>query len=275
MKRWRIVLATVAGGALLAALAGGLLLRGGWYDAGAIKQHYQLTYQLLELGLRYSVRHHAREIHAPPLTDAMAQRGAQLYARFCVQCHGAPGVAPEQAALALQPQPGPLLHMARRWQPHELYWLVANGIKMTGMPAWQYRLSEEELWSVVAFLQQLPRLSPAEGKALLAQAARDDHPSPPPPLRPPDADRGRVALTQYACHSCHQIDGVAGPTVEVGPALPRGYAEQRYIAGYLPNSDDNLVRWIRHPDQVKPGTAMPELQVSEQDARDMARWLRR
>ena len=68
------------------------------------------------------------------------------------------------------------------------------------------------------------------------------------------------------------IPGLPGPTVDMGPPL-KGLAQQAYIAGHLPTSEDNMVRWIRHPDQVKPGTAMPALQVTERDARDMARWL--
>jgi len=279
MRRGRLVLltmlATLAAALMLAAIAAVVMVRMGWYDVGAVKQHFQPTFKLLELGLRYSVRHHAREILAPPLTGGMAQRGARLYAEHCVQCHGAPGVAPELATLALQPSPGPLVHMTRRWQPNELYWLVTNGVKMTAMPAWEFRLSEQERWQLVAFIGELPKLSPQQGAAMLA-AVRNTEAVPAPPEQPlddrPDARRGRVALTQYACRSCHMIPGLPGPSVDVGPPL-RDLARQRYIAGYLPTSEENMVRWLRHPDLVKPGTAMPALHVTEADARDMAHWL--
>jgi mono/diheme cytochrome c family protein len=272
---WRSVAATLAALALLA--SGGIvfMLRSGWYDVGAIDQHWQPTYSLLELALRYSVRHQAREVATPPLTASMAQRGAQVYARHCVQCHGAPGVAPEMAALALQPSPGPLMHMGRRWQPNELYWLVSNGVKMTGMPAWRFRLSEPDIWAVVAFIGELPKLSPAQGKQLLAEAGSAGaapSPSAEPDSRIPDMERGRVAMTQYACRACHVIPGVPGAAVDVGPPL-KDLARQGYIAGYLPTTEENMVRWLRAPDRVKPGTAMPDLQVTERDARDMARWL--
>jgi mono/diheme cytochrome c family protein len=269
---WWTVLATLAVAALLGAGVAVLAVRSGWYNVGAMQQHFQPTFRLLELGLRYSVRHHARDIAAPLLTAEMAQRGAQVYAQHCLQCHGAPGVAPEQATLALQPLPGPLVNMTRRWQPNELYWIVSNGIKMTGMPAWAFRLSEQEMWQTVAFVAALPGLSPQEGAAMLAEARRATVAPPAAASVRPDAKRGRIALTQYACRSCHMIPGLPGPTVDMGPPL-KGLAKQAYIAGHLPTSEDNMVRWIRHPEQVKPGTAMPALQVSERDARDMARWL--
>ncbi len=271
MKR---LLISVTLAALLAVLLAVLVVRQGWYDVGAIDQHWPPTQKLLETGRLYSVRHHAREINAPQLTPAMAARGAQVYARHCVQCHGAPGVAPEQATLALQPSPGPLVTMSRRWQPNELYWLVSNGVKMTGMPAWAFRLNQQDLWSVVAFVNQMPKLSPEQGRALMAAVVHTPVATEPaaPDSGRPDAARGRIALTQYACHSCHMIDGVPGPATEVGPPL-RKLAQQAYIAGYLPTSEANLAHWIRYPTEVKADTAMPDLQVSERDARDMAHWL--
>ena len=96
------------------------------------------------------------------------------------------------------------------------------------------------------------------------------------PAAPPgvtgDPARGKVALTQHACHACHQIPGVTGPEVYVGPVL-EGLAGRRMIARSLPSTPDNLVRWIRNPQEVDPHTAMPALGVSEVDARDMVAYL--
>ena len=267
-----VALATLLAAGILAALAAAAVVRGGWYDVGAVKQHWQPTFKMLEWGLRYSVRHHARDIVAPPLTAGMAQRGVRIYARHCVQCHGAPGVAPGQASLGLQPTPGPLVNMPQRWQRRELYWIVSNGVKMTGMPGLRFRLSDADRWDVVALIASLPRMTPAEGVALFADAPRDTENDNSPPAGRPDPERGRVALSQYSCQSCHITPGVSGARIHIGPTL-RGLRDRRYIAGHLPNTRDNLVHWIRFPDQVKPGTAMPALQVSERDARDMAAWL--
>lgn len=85
-------------------------------------------------------------------------------------------------------------------------------------------------------------------------------------------DRGRIALTQYACHACHVIPGVTGSRASVGPPL-EGIGKRPLIAGKLPNTPDNMMRWIRHPKQVDPQTAMPDMGVQEQHARDMAAYL--
>ena len=269
---WRTALVTLLAAGLLAALAAATMMRKGWYNVGAVKQHWHPTFTMLELGLRYSVRHHARGVEAPALTTAMAQRGAQIYARHCVQCHGAPGVAPGQASLGLQPTPGPLVNMPQRWQPNELYWIVSNGIKMTGMPAWRFRLTDEDIWDVVAVIEQLPRIAPAEGVVLFGGGQPEENDEKQGEPAHPDAKRGRIALSQYACQSCHLTPGVPGASIDVGPSLYH-LRQRRYIAGYLPNTEENLVRWIRFPTAVKPGTAMPSLQVSERDAWDIAQWL--
>jgi len=76
----------------------------------------------------------------------------------------------------------------------------------------------------------------------------------------------------YGCSSCHTIAGVSGANADIGPKLA-DFADRRYIAGRLPNTVPNLIRWIRHPQQVDPGNVMPDLGVSDQDARDIAAYL--
>ena len=87
-----------------------------------------------------------------------------------------------------------------------------------------------------------------------------------------DPQRGRLALTQYACRACHEIPGVTGSDVQVGPSLA-GLAKKRIIARSLPNTPANLAHWIRDPRAVDPATAMPVLGVTEADARDMVAYL--
>ena len=87
-----------------------------------------------------------------------------------------------------------------------------------------------------------------------------------------DPARGRAAMRAYGCVSCHTIPGVTGAQALVGPSLA-GIAERSYIGGVLPNSPENLVRWIRDPRGVDPRTAMPDVGVSERDARDIAGYL--
>ncbi|MGF6273566.1 cytochrome c [Massilia sp. UYP11] len=87
-----------------------------------------------------------------------------------------------------------------------------------------------------------------------------------------DPERGKIALTQYACHSCHAVPSIAGSQVFVGRPLA-DMAERRYIAGKVPNTQANLVRWIMDPQAIDPGNAMPAMGVSERDAIDISAYL--
>jgi len=162
------VLTLLAAGAI-AGTAGLAVLYGGWYNIGATAQHYAFIYTVLEEGMKQSVRNHADEIEAPRLGDpAQLQLGARVYRDKCLQCHGGPGVAQSTIGMSMQPIPGPLVDATQRWEPNELYWVTKHGIKMSGMPAWEYHLSEEELWAVTAFVTVLPSMDTRSFKAAVA-----------------------------------------------------------------------------------------------------------
>jgi cytochrome c len=85
-------------------------------------------------------------------------------------------------------------------------------------------------------------------------------------------ERGAEAIRRYGCHTCHTIPGIRGADGLVGPPLT-GMASRVYIAGMLPNTPENMILWIRHPRQVNERTAMPDMNVTEPDARDIAAYL--
>jgi cytochrome c oxidase assembly factor CtaG/cytochrome c551/c552 len=87
-----------------------------------------------------------------------------------------------------------------------------------------------------------------------------------------DPARGELAFGRYGCGSCHEVEGVAGAAGLVGPPLG-GIGARAYVAGVLTNTPDNLARWIRSPRDVDALTAMPNLGVTADDARDIAAWL--
>jgi cytochrome c1 len=87
-----------------------------------------------------------------------------------------------------------------------------------------------------------------------------------------DATRGRQAIRSYGCGSCHMIPGIREARGTVGPPL-LAWGRRTFIAGEAPNTPDQLVRWIRTPQAIEPGTAMPNLGVNDQDARDIAAYL--
>lgn len=87
-----------------------------------------------------------------------------------------------------------------------------------------------------------------------------------------DEERGAAVIQAFGCGACHTIPGVDGASGTVGPPLT-GWSRRSYIAGSLPNAPDNLIRWVMDPHAIEPGTAMPRLGVSEQQARDVAAYL--
>jgi cytochrome c len=87
-----------------------------------------------------------------------------------------------------------------------------------------------------------------------------------------DAERGKVAVQRYGCVACHVIPNIPNPGSNVGPPLAR-IAHRAYIAGVLPNTPDNMIRWLQDPPAVDPRTAMPDMGVTEAQARDMAAYM--
>jgi mono/diheme cytochrome c family protein len=264
--------------ALLAALAGAATAVAmgvfGAYNVAATEPHWRTTVRILEIGMRRSVHARAGDIAVPPSDDASRLRGASLYRTHCVDCHGAPGVAPRPFALGMVPLPANLTYTARAWPPKEMFWVIKHGIKMTGMPAWSFRLSDDDIWAVVAFLSAMAAMTPADYAAF-------DTPSVPrrtvaaSAAEAPgtgDAARGRIAIHQYGCPTCHAIPGISAQSAPVGPPLEK-MARRAYIAGVLPNTPENMVRWLRDPPAVDPRTAMPALGVDARDAVDMAAYL--
>ena len=87
-----------------------------------------------------------------------------------------------------------------------------------------------------------------------------------------DPHRGEAMFIQYGCGSCHGLKHVRKASGTVGPPLD-GIAIRAIIAGKLDNTPAHLQTWIRHPQRISPGTAMPDLQVGERDARDISAFL--
>lgn len=295
MSPIRVALATTAVLALTGALGAAAFIWIGVYDVGATRQHTQAVFSLLETAMHRSVRLRAAGVVVPPLNDEqMVLRGAACFHDKCVQCHGAPGVSQGDIGKSMQPLPGPLVDAPQNWRAAELYWITKHGIRLSGMPAWEFRLTDAQLWDVVAFMQRLPDLTPqayAEATAWREKATTVNPAAPAAlragrgdavpacgrslddaPQRMPDAVRGKQALYQYACSACHTIPGVTGSFPYVGPPLT-GMGGRALIAGRLANTPENMMLWLRHPQQVDPLTAMPDLGVTPEHAADMAAYL--
>jgi mono/diheme cytochrome c family protein len=257
---------------LIGAAAGGALLLSGAYSTAATKQHFAITYRILEWGLRYSVARHADDIAVPDLERvADVNVGYACYRQYCVQCHGAPGVARDPVGRGQLPSPSSLSESARDWPAAHLFYVTEQGVRMSGMPAWQFRISTDGLWSTVAYLKAMPFMTVAEHREL-AEASFDASCPGPTTTDAYSREGTQIMFRQYACDNCHIIGDMVGPKTHVGPSLER-WRERKYIAGILPNTHENLVRWIVAPQSISPHTMMPDLDVIEPHAEQMARYL--
>lgn len=157
----RILAGFVAALVALAVIGFGIVATGA-YDVGADDAHFDPVYWALKTTLHRSVERRADDIDAPELTDAMAREGYSAYAAACVNCHGAPGLERARWAEGMKPNPPQLSEAATGWEPQEIFWILKHGIKMSGMPDFSERHSDEMLWNVVALVERLPDLGPDE-----------------------------------------------------------------------------------------------------------------
>ncbi|MFL6751997.1 MAG: c-type cytochrome [Sphingomicrobium sp.] len=171
MAEWKtsrpILLAALAllGLGVLGALAGlGALgyIKSGLFNVAASKPHTKLTQWVTEETMKHSIRRHARAIEVPRVRYPAARilYGFCEYETRCVACHGAAAVPRGEWASGMEPKPPYLLDATERWTPAELFWIVQNGIKMTGMPSWRASLSDEQIWDLVAWLEAARRMPP-------------------------------------------------------------------------------------------------------------------
>jgi len=159
----------------LGALCGGILLASGLLDFSAAKSPGRLEQRLATFALDQSIRRHAPKTENPlgrSPAPADVAAGLALFRTHCVACHGAPGVDPTDGGASLNPPaPGLTLGRVQARSDGELEWIVSNGIRMTGMPAFGASRSEVEIWRLVAALRRLPTLTPEERRTLAEKEA--------------------------------------------------------------------------------------------------------
>jgi mono/diheme cytochrome c family protein len=161
---------------LLAAGAAAVAFTGS-YDVAASRPPSSLEKRVAGFALDHSVGRRAPRVENPQAKSPDAVRaGMAHYKEMCVFCHGAPGVDASEAGEGLNP-PAPDLsgNKVQARSDGELFWILQNGIRMTGMPAFGPTHKDEELWKMVAFLRHLPSLTPDEEKALKASSAAEEH----------------------------------------------------------------------------------------------------
>jgi mono/diheme cytochrome c family protein len=135
-------------------------------DVSATKSEGKITDWFLNTTRDHSIHSQAAYIAAPSLNDSsLAATGFEHYQAMCVTCHGAPGKEPDELAQGLNPPAPDLAQSTIDLSPGEMFLIVKDGIKMTGMPAWGQTHSDSAIWAIVAFLQRLQTLTPETYKA--------------------------------------------------------------------------------------------------------------
>jgi mono/diheme cytochrome c family protein len=110
-----------------------------------------------------------------PTDAASVARGREHYVENCLPCHGAPGVKPAEFAEGMNPKPPEIDGPLQGYTDAQLFWVIKNGIRATGMPAFGVNHKDEEIAAIAAFVRHTPRLTPEERKELAATAPHEDH----------------------------------------------------------------------------------------------------
>ena len=165
-RRWQAmriaIAAVVVLGVTVAAAAA--FVSSGMYDVAATTPHYDVTYKVLRTLVVQSIKRHAVDVKVPADlgNPEKIHSGFKNFNAMCVGCHVAPGAPPSEISKGLYPLPPNLADAVKGWKPEELYVIIKNGIKMSGMPAWEQSHSGDEIWALVALLNVLPNMAPEE-----------------------------------------------------------------------------------------------------------------
>jgi mono/diheme cytochrome c family protein len=167
------ILAVIGAIATVGAVAAAVFFLGGFYSvAGAAPDLGIVHWALVQVRMA-SIARHANDQPPVDLNDPSKIRdGARAFAAIgCVNCHGAPGVKWAKFSEGLHPDPPDLKELAIDRTPAQLFWVIKNGINMTGMPSFALiGVADERLWSIAAFVNKLPTISEADYKAWTASS---------------------------------------------------------------------------------------------------------
>lgn len=162
------LLAVIGALGIVLAICGAIFFFGGYYSVSAAETDPPpVSWALMRVRIA-SIEKHA--VYGPPhpIDDpALVKAGARAFAqRGCTNCHGGPGVGWAKFSEGLSPSPPDLKDVAKVLSPAEIFWVVKNGINMTGMPSFgAIKVSDDEIWSITAFVKQIGTVSPEDYKA--------------------------------------------------------------------------------------------------------------
>ena len=166
-------LITIAVTSGVLAIGAGAFAWSGLYNIGADDHHTRPVFAFLQTLRDRSIRLRSEDLTVPNLDDPqLILKGAGQYAAMCTGCHLSPGVDDSELRTGMYPQPPNLSRV--HVDPKEAFWVIKHGIKMSAMPAWGSSHDDDTIWSMVAFLQKLPDMTPAQYKDMVAKAPPDE-----------------------------------------------------------------------------------------------------
>ncbi len=175
-------------------------------------------------------------------TDEVVQQGEQIYMQDCGICHALDGHARTLLGRGMYPPAMDLTSPhVQHWSDAELFWIIQNGVRLTGMPAWKSSVSDTDTWKLVHFIRSLPR-SNASKEAQRASASK-------PVTAKSESDLiayGKTLYRQEGCFVCHQLNGEGG---KVGPDLT--------VEGTRGRTREWLIGHFKDPPAYTPGSVMP------------------
>jgi mono/diheme cytochrome c family protein len=166
------ILAAIGILAIIIAVGAAVFFFGGFYSVAASEPDPGIVNWALVKVRTASIDHHAHFTSPVNLDDPeIVRAGARAFSeRGCANCHGAPGVNWQKFSEGLNPDPPDLKEIAHELEPAQLFWVVKNGIKMTGMPSFgAIGANDNEIWSIVAFVRKVPNVSEDDFKAWTAK----------------------------------------------------------------------------------------------------------
>ena len=178
--RFGAFLALIGFLAILGAIGAGVFFFGGYHNVAATAEEPSIVKWMLAQIRSSSVARHATP--SPPMSlddPATVRAGARAYSvRGCPACHGAPGVNWEKFSEGMRPYPPDLKEVAKQRDAQQLFWVIRNGINMSGMPGFALiQVPDQELWSIAAFVKKLEAVSEADYKTWSAPPAVTPVPS--------------------------------------------------------------------------------------------------
>ncbi len=166
---------TILLAAIIGLVTGILIIWLGLYNVASNDKHLPLTKSFLELVRDRSIAVRSADIKVPDLNNVeRVKEGAEHYAEMCTQCHLAPGMDDSELHSGLYPRPPVFSDPDYNNKPEVQFWVIKNGLKMTGMPAWYPAHTDEQIWDMVAFLQVVNTLS-EKNYLELSKSSGDGH----------------------------------------------------------------------------------------------------